>query len=164
MRQDKESQFEQLFRNNYAIMYRMAYTMLHDEEESKDIVSEVFTRLWNGTITLKTDTEKGYLLICVRNSCLNLISHKKLDEKLRRLYPIDQSVSILPVDKDEQLWKEMNAFIETELTPQTRLILRLCYDEEKSYKEVAEILNVSLSAVNKHIVKALRKLRERFNP
>jgi RNA polymerase sigma-70 factor (ECF subfamily) len=36
------------------------------------------------------------------------------------------------------------------------------YDEEQSYKEISQQLGISLSAVNKHIVQGLRKLRQTF--
>ena len=36
------------------------------------------------------------------------------------------------------------------------------YDEEQSYKEISGTLGISLSAVNKHIVQGLRKLRSTF--
>ena len=44
----------------------------------------------------------------------------------------------------------------------TRHILEECYLHEKKYKEVAAELNISISAVRKHIVKALKAIREEF--
>ena len=46
------------------------------------------------------------------------------------------------------------------LTPHTRHILEECYIQRKKYQEVAEELNISVSAVRKHIVKALQVIRE----
>ena len=48
------------------------------------------------------------------------------------------------------------------MTPHTRHILEECYLHEKKYKEVAAELNISISAVRKHIVKALKAIREEF--
>ena len=39
-------------------------------------------------------------------------------------------------------------------------MLERCYHGRKSYKEVADELNISVSSVHKHIVKALRVIRE----
>ena len=39
-------------------------------------------------------------------------------------------------------------------------ILEECYIQRKKYQEVAEELNISVSAVRKHIVKALQVIRE----
>jgi RNA polymerase sigma-70 factor (ECF subfamily) len=46
------------------------------------------------------------------------------------------------------------------LTPQTQLILQECYVNRKKYKEVAEELEISTNTVKKHIVKALKTIRE----
>ena len=46
------------------------------------------------------------------------------------------------------------------LTPYNYHILEACYIHNKKYKEVAEELNVSVAAIHKNIVKALRILRE----
>lgn len=46
------------------------------------------------------------------------------------------------------------------LTPYNYQILEACYIHKKKYKEVAEELNVSVAAIHKNIVKALRILRE----
>ena len=48
------------------------------------------------------------------------------------------------------------------LTPQKRAVIRLRYDEGLSYKDTAARLGISTAAVNKHIVQALRILREHF--
>ena len=45
-------EIENLFKTHYAQMYRLAVTILYDEAESKDMVSEVFARLLNSNETL----------------------------------------------------------------------------------------------------------------
>ena len=49
------------------------------------------------------------------------------------------------------------------LTPYNCHILEECYIHNKKYKEVAESLNVSVAAIHKNIVKALRILRKELN-
>ena len=49
------------------------------------------------------------------------------------------------------------------LPPQTKHIMEECYFNRKKYAEVAQALNISPSAVKKHVMKALRLLREEFN-
>ena len=46
------------------------------------------------------------------------------------------------------------------LTPYNLHILKECFIHKKKYKEVAEELNVSVAAIHKNIVKALRILRK----
>lgn len=65
-------EIESLFKTHYAQMYRLAVTILYDEAESKDVVSDVFARLLNSYETLKADTAERYLLTAVRNQCRNV--------------------------------------------------------------------------------------------
>ncbi len=162
MRQERDAAIEGLFRRHYVRMYRTAFSLLRDEEESKDVVSGVFAKICDGSVELREGDEEGFLVICVRNACLNVISKKKLHERLLRLYPLDDKVSLtLPTAEEERL-NRMREFIDNGMTEQTSRIFKLCYDEGKSYKEAAEMQGVSVAAVNKHIVKALRALREKF--
>ena len=74
--QGKEKIFEQLFHSHYEAMYRLAFTYLHDKEESRDIVSEVFARLWDSGLPVRADMQRPFLLACIRNRCLNVIRAK----------------------------------------------------------------------------------------
>ena len=48
--QEKEQQFKELFHSEYGRMYKAAYILLGDEDEAKDVVQDVFARLWICTI------------------------------------------------------------------------------------------------------------------
>ena len=51
----EKEETEQLFREQAERMHRLATTMLHDEEEARDAVSEIFERLTNGAIRLPAE-------------------------------------------------------------------------------------------------------------
>ena len=48
----------------------------------------------------------------------------------------------------------------SEFSPKTRLILEECYFHKKKYSEVAEELGISVSAVRKHLVSAMKNFRK----
>ena len=64
-------------------------------------------------------------------------------------------------EKEEQI-ERMYKVIER-LPAQTRHILEECYFNQRRYAEVAEMLDISTSAVKKHIMRALQLLREEFD-
>ena len=76
MRQEKD--IEQLFRQHYAKMYNLARYILSDDDESKDVVSEVFAQILADDVVLLPKSEEGYLMRSVRNRCLNLIANKSV--------------------------------------------------------------------------------------
>ena len=156
---DREQQFKELFLSEYGRMYKAAYILLGDEDEAKDAVQDVFAKLWAGTIPLKEESRRTFLLTCVRNRCLNIIAQRKTAQNALLLLT---SEAIDSGTHDEELIQTIEDYIDERLTPQTSRIIRMHFDEEQSYKEISSSLGISLSAVNKHIVQGLRKLRSTF--
>lgn len=161
-RQMTEEEFDKLFRNSYARLYRLAYSLLHDQEDSRDIVSGVFADLLD-KYKLSSDITEAYLYSMVRSRYIDLLRHRKVEDEARQQMILENRIQTMPDVEHEEHLKEVLTYIDTELTPQTRTVLRMCYDEKRKYKEVASELGISVQAVNKHISQALRKLREHFN-
>lgn len=161
-RQMTDEEIGELFRCSYPRLYRLAYSLLNDKEESKDVISSIFMELLDKHILVRDINT--YLTSVVRNRALDVLRHRQVKDDVwaNILQEYEQSITSDTPD-DEQI-NEIRLFIENELTPQTRRVLQRCYDDKKSYKEVASELGISVQAVNKHISQALRKLRERFNP
>ena len=157
--QHTEQEFERLFHEHYGRVYRTAFLLLGNQEEAKDAVSDVFARLWNGTILIRTDTAAAFLVVSVRNHCLNLIAG-------RHTMPLS-NYSLADFDVAEETTDDTSTEKTIQealhmLTPQKRAVLRLRYREGLSYKDTAARLGISTAAVNKHIVQALRTLRQHF--
>ena len=67
MTEDNEQQMEQLFHDHYERMYRFAFALLHDNDVAKDVVSDVFSRLWDKQLI----PDQAYLMRSVKNACIN---------------------------------------------------------------------------------------------
>ena len=142
-----------MFRQHYEKMYNLARCILGDDDESKDVVSDVFTYILADDVVLMPESEEGYLMRSVRNRCLNLIAHKGVKERVAKLLLADADV-ILAENMDECL--EQLLLLIDELEPPIRKqIFRLRYLQEKSYQEVADEVGVSKVTVFNHLSKAL---------
>ena len=158
MRQEKN--IEQLFRQHYAKMYNLARYILSDDDESKDVVSEVFAQILADDVVLVPGSEDGYLMRSVRNRCLNLIAHKSVKERVAKLL-LDDADVILSEDTDERL-EHLLLLIDDLEPPIRKLIFRLRYLQDKSYREVADEVGVSKVTVFNHLSKAMDWIKERF--
>ena len=157
--QDRAQQFKELFLSEYNRMFKAAYILLGDEDEAKDAVQDVFARLWDGTTPLREESQRTFLLTCVRNRCLNIIAQRQThQEAVKYLMP----AAIDSEAYDEEIVDAVNRYVDERLTPQTSRIIKMHFNEDQSYKEISNSLGISLSAVNKHIVQGLRKLRSTF--
>lgn len=72
-KQPKEQTFKQLYEEFYAPFVLYAKRFIDDKETREDIVSDVFTSLWDkiDSFDFQSDTALGYIKMCVKNSCLN---------------------------------------------------------------------------------------------
>ena len=70
--------FEEIYERNWGILYFHALKLLNDEDESKDVVQEVFIGLWNKSDNIQIQSSlSAYLFSATRNKVLNLIRNKK---------------------------------------------------------------------------------------
>lgn len=149
-----------MFRQHYEKMYNLARSILSDDDESKDVVSEVFTTILADDVVLMPESEEGFLMRSVRNRCLNLIAHKGVKEKVAKLL-IDDTDVILSDETDERL-EQLLLLIEDLEPPIRQLIFLLRYLQEKSYQEVADEVGVSKVTVFNHLSKAMDWIKEQF--
>ena len=158
MKQEKD--IEQMFRRYYEKMYNLARYILSDDDESKDVVSEVFTQILVDNIVLLPESEEGYLIRSVRNRCLNLIAHKSVKEKVVKTL-LDDADVILSEETDERL-EQLMLLIDNLEPPIRKLIFRLRYLQDMSYQEIADKVKVSKVTVFNHLSKAMDWIREHF--
>jgi RNA polymerase sigma-70 factor (ECF subfamily) len=153
---DKQ-EFEEIFRQYYGTMFRMAKRMLGDEAESKDVVSDVFAHLLNSNIALHSETLRSFLLTNVRNRCINLLVHKQKEQAVF----VDLTDDAAQKTKDEQL-DELHRYIDGHMPEFTQEILRLRYQRGLKYREIADTLQISEVTVYRHLSQSLEQLKEHF--
>lgn len=156
---DRKRQIERLFRQHYRDMYRLACILLHDEQESMDVVHDVFARLLENRKPLDESTVRTLLLSCVRNQCLNVMRDRKIDERARQMLMLEKDVTSREA---EDLEAEMGALREGVAglePPACREVILLHYRDRLTYREIAERLKVSETTVYKHLRSALDQLR-----
>ena len=138
--------------------------ILHDDEASKDVVADAFELVWRRTQQEKIENISAYLMMSVRNVCLDYIRKQNVRNHYMQASVQATEQTIHNPDywdvREERIQAIMGSL--DELTPRTRQILELCYVERKKYREVAVELQISESAVKKHIMQALSYMRQKF--
>lgn len=152
-----------LFNRYHASLCRVAYRMVKDEDEARDIVQEVFIRLWKNRKDLQIEISlEAYLKRATVNTSLNFLQSPR-KQRRQQLDTVDPA-SVLSPSTDaklsfDELSRKASAAIDN-LPVRTRIVFTLIRSEEMTYKEVADSLDISLKAVEKEMLKALRLLRE----
>ena len=158
------SQIESLFKTHYTQMYHLALTLLFDEAESKDVVSEVFAGLLSGSTIVKADNAKAFLLASVRHRCLNVLQHKQVKERFARLLTEDADTLISDNLVEEQMqMEELMRYVRDNLSPMEQNVFRLRYLKEMTCQEVAGALNFSRQTVHALLKQSVGKIKKYFN-
>ena len=158
-----KKEVETLFRQYYAAMYRLARTILYDADESKDVVSDVFVRLLRGDVVVQADKMEGYLMMAVRNRCLDVLSHKSVREQVEKLFSQELKQHRIATRNEDDRLDRLMLYIERELPPLSQQILRLRFLREMSYEEVAQEVGVSKVTVYNHLSQSLQRIKEYFS-
>jgi RNA polymerase sigma-70 factor (ECF subfamily) len=160
------SAFEYLFDVFYDKLMRVAVYYLGKELLAEDAISDVFYKLWLGRKKLqKVQNLENYLFAMTKNQCLYVLrSNKKViyDEKM-----MDDNQSIIIENPESNLISEefINYYNERikELPPKCKLVFLMVKEDGLKYKEVAEILNISIKTVENQMTKAIGHIRKCVN-
>ena len=155
--------FEQTYRKHYPKMYRLARTILYDTDEAKDVVSEVFVKLLRADITPQEDKMEAYLMSSVRHKCCDVLSHKNVRQRVEHLFQTEMMQNRIVTTNDDDRLERLNAWMDRELTPLSKQILKLRFLNEMSYDEVAKATGVERTTVYRHLTKSLESIRDFFN-
>ena len=158
----KEEIFGRLFREQYPRLVRYAAQLLNNGEEARDVVGEVMEQAWRQFDELESACRVSWLYTAVRNASLNRLKHLQVEaahiDALREATRFDMMGDYR---EHERLLRQAESVADA-LGEPTRTVLRLCYYEHLTYREVAGQLGISPDTVKKHISKALRTLREKL--
>jgi RNA polymerase sigma-70 factor, ECF subfamily len=163
LKSDDPSAMKVFFNRYHAPLCMLACRMVKDADEARDIVQEVFIRLWKNRKDLQINTSlEAYLKRATVNTSLNLLQSPARQRK-QQLDAIDPSSALSPAGDHalsfDELTLRASAAIDN-LPPRTRTVFTLIRSEEMTYRDVAETLGISLKAVEKEMLKALKLLRE----
>lgn len=144
------------------VLLNHTYNKSGNREEAKDIVHEVFARLWANREQLQiTGSLAGFLYTSARNIVLNQVIHKKVASKyfdsILQFQELPQTVTDHRIRENQLI-----AIIEkeiAELPPKMREVFELSRKQHLSHVEIAEKLDISVQTVSKHITNALKILR-----
>lgn len=159
----KEQTFDYFFRQYYAALCFFAYSIIHQQEDAKDIVQDCFVKIWDdATITEKTDSVKSFLYTMVRNRCIDYTRKQKVRTKA--------AIHLQPTEEDEPYFDEL-AFAEMlrqvlehleELPPNMSTVLKKYYLQGKKLKEIAKELSTTENAVQLQKAKAIKLLKQKL--
>lgn len=167
------AEFGRLYSKYNPRFIEVAYRYVRDRRVAEDLVSDSFMAFWEERDRLPENVNvPGYVLTIVKNKCLNHLKsrllHLQIEKKLhstqQRLIQSDIH-SLTACDPNNLFTQEMRMMLDRAIgrMPElTRKVFEGSRYENKSYKELAEELNIAFTHVNFEMRRALKILREEF--
>ncbi len=147
--------FQNIYKENYQTVYRVAQKLIRDEDTVADIIQEIFIYLHEKMVEGKViQYPKSWLYRATYNKCIDYLKNKN------RFQTIDAFEDCL---KDENVLDENDLHKEiqnalSKLKAEEKFLVVL-YSEGLSYKELAETTGIKFSSVGKTLSRALKKIQ-----
>lgn len=156
--------FEVLFKQYFKSLCFHAMSFVKDEDVAKDIVHDVFLNVWNHRFSIDfCQPMAPYLIGLTRNRSCNYLDHLKVkDRHAQHELTFAELCSEADASGQEELIAQVMERIDR-LPERCREVMRLCFLECKKYKEIAEMLDISVNTVKTHITTGLKILRDEFS-
>ena len=157
-----DSAYKHLYQLYYVPLFTYLNTISGCMEMSKDLSQQVFIKLWKKRESLSINYSlKKYIFKIGYNLFLDLQEKKKKDFKLLEQLKHDALHEITEIPDDN--FDQKVSFILSEvnkLPRQCKTVFLLAKKDGLKYREISEELNISVKTVERHMNKALRKLRK----
>ncbi len=161
-RNDDQHAYKELFIGLYSHLTQFAFSIVKTRESAEEVVSDLFIKIWEKRKALeKIGNLKVYLYVATRNIALNYLEKQKraatnsledCSADFTSLY-FDPEQLMITADMLELIEKAIDG-----LPPKCKMIFKLVKEDNLRYKEVAEIMGISVKTVENQLAIALRKI------
>jgi len=159
---DDQQAYKELFTSLYTYLFQFAKTLVKAKEPAEEIISDVFIKVWEKRKDLeKIDNLRLYLYVSTRNRAYNYLDKQKhnltnpLDDFQAEFTSVyfDPEQLLITADMLARIQKAVD-----ELPPKCKMIFKLAKEDGLKYREVAEVLNISIKTVENQLAIAVQKI------
>ncbi|MBN9383156.1 MAG: RNA polymerase sigma-70 factor [Chitinophagaceae bacterium] len=161
-RYDDQLAYKELFTSLYSYLFQFAKTLVKAKEPAEEIISDVFIKVWEKRKDLeKIDNLRLYLYVSTRNHAYNYLEKQKntitntLDDFQTEFTSVyfDPEQLLITADMLARIQKAVD-----QLPPKCKMIFKLAKEDGLKYREVAELLNISVKTVENQLAIAVQKI------
>lgn len=160
LRDGDENAFNQLYHSYARKLAGKLIYLLKSDELAQDVLQDVFLKIWSSREMIDAELSfSGLLHKMATNLSRNIVRKNLYDQSLRS--SIDPDPSYNPMDDTDNA-SQAKALLDmalSKLTERQREIYILHKLDGRSYQEISEQLNISVSAINHHLQKANKQLK-----
>lgn len=146
--------FDELMQTKLNKMYRVAFSMLQNENDVADAIQETTLKCWQNIGKVRDDHYfETWLIRILINQCNDVLRERK------RIMPVDEMPEIASnEDYEISEWREVLRKLNNKLS----VVMELYYVDGFSTKEIAGILNITEVSVRTRMKRGRKQLEQMF--
>jgi RNA polymerase sigma-70 factor (family 1) len=156
--------FEEIFNTHWSRLYRIALKGLKSHEEAEELVQELFANIWQQKNNLRILNLSSYLNSAIRKRVIDSIRSRLVHDKYWNYY--QHFMPGFRQSTEETLaFDELNRELELaikRLPGKSQQVFRLNRLEGHPVSEIAKFLKISERAIEYHLTKSIRQLRNQL--
>ena len=154
--------FEFVFNSQSEALRNFIYYKCGDIKQAEDIVQDTFIKLWKNCAKVIFEKAKSYIFTIANNAFLNEVAHKKVVLNYQKSIT-NRSTNETPefLLEEQEFAEKLKAAI-ADLPDKQREVFLLSRIDKKKYSEIADIIGISVKAVEKRMSNALITLRKKI--
>ncbi len=153
--------YEKVFRLFYKQLRLEAFLLLDNEKDAEDIVQQMFLDIWHKRLFANIDQSlRAYLYAATKNRCLNFLDKRRKYREKISVYMDDMPAAEIAdiYENTRVLPPRMKSALAT-MPAQRLAAFNLVYIEDKSYKDAAMEMGISINSIKTHLKIGLKSLR-----
>lgn len=160
---EDETAYKQLFFHLFPSLQNFAYSIIKSREQAEEIASDIFITVWMKRSSLMSiENLKLYLFISVRNASVKKLNQEK--KKADGLFLDEMAVEFISDyanPEESMVFNEIEKKIKSairELPPRCQLIYKLAKEENMRYKDISQLLDLSIKTIDNQLAIAVKKI------
>jgi RNA polymerase sigma factor (sigma-70 family) len=158
LKHDNERAFDELYKKYYFLVYSIALSLTHIDEDAKDITLSVFSKIWQGRHELDVDKSfRDYVCSAARNTAISHLRSKGKEASL------DADPDLEPAANQDissaLFYEELHNSISFILNEKECFVFFAHVERDLSFKEIGKILGISENAASSLYTRAREKLK-----
>lgn len=164
-----QAAFRQLYSHYYKRLFHFALSLVKIRESAEEIVEDVFVRIWQQKESISNIRNiRVYLYTATKNASLNYLSQKarqNITEPFDHIHiELNDSGTtpeqiLITAEIHQNIQKAVDA-----LPPRCKMIFKLVREDGLRYKEIAEILNISVNTIDAQMAIAVKRITMAIGP
>jgi len=169
-----DKSFSAIYERHISSLLSYGYKLSYDKELVSDCIQEIFIDLFSKRKQLSANIKnlKAYLFVALRNNLIKKIAQRRKQEILEIKKEREESVfnieyshqdQLIELEVSNEIKSKLNTAVNS-LSSRQKEIIYLKFTEELDYKEISDIMKISVESARKLLHRALISLREIVKP